>query len=207
MTIKEVEQQVDMKKANIRYYEEEGLLTPQRNKTNNYRDYSMADVEDLKKIKFLRLLDVPVKDIKEIKEGRATVAEVMRERKALLLKELKELAEVEQLCDELIRRGDTFEQLDVTLIDLQSGFFKMRGAKIMRLDKIYRLESYRKVFVRIGQTVFLLYYPVMLTLKLVMHINIPFWISAPLLIIALGAVAAMGVIDYRILHYKDETGR
>ena len=207
MTIKEVEQQVDMKKANIRYYEEEGLLTPQRNKTNNYRDYSMADVEDLKKIKFLRLLDVPVKDIKKIREGRATVAEVMRERKALLLKELKELAEVEQLCDELIRRGDTFEQLDVTLIDLQSGFFKMRGAKIMRLDKIYRLESYRKVFVRIGQTVFLLYYPVMLTLKLVMHINIPFWISAPLLIIALGAVAAMGVIDYRILHYKDETGR
>lgn len=207
MTIKEVEQQVDMKKANIRYYEEEGLLTPQRNKTNNYRDYSMADVEDLKKIKFLRLLDVPVKDIKKIKEGRATVTEVMRERKALLLKELKELAEVEQLCDELIRRGDTFEQLDVTLIDLQSGFFKMRGAKIMRLDKIYRLESYRKVCVRIWQTVFLLYYPVMLTLKLVMHINIPFWISAPLLIIALGAVAAMGVIDYRILHYKDETGR
>ena len=37
MTIKELEQQLQIPRANIRYYEREGLLRPQRGE-NNYRD-------------------------------------------------------------------------------------------------------------------------------------------------------------------------
>ena len=51
MNIREVEQLTGLKKANIRYYEEEGLIKPQRNEQNNYREYSPADVEILEKIK------------------------------------------------------------------------------------------------------------------------------------------------------------
>ena len=44
-------------RRNIRFYENEGLLTPARNKQNGYREYGEAEVEELKKIKLLRMLD------------------------------------------------------------------------------------------------------------------------------------------------------
>lgn len=53
MTIKEVEKLVGITSANIRFYEKEGLFTPIRNTSNNYREYTEKDVEDLKKLKFL----------------------------------------------------------------------------------------------------------------------------------------------------------
>ena len=40
MKINQVEQMVGIAKKNIRYYESEGLLSPQRNAVNGYRDYS-----------------------------------------------------------------------------------------------------------------------------------------------------------------------
>ena len=43
MTIKELEARTGMVRANIRYYEEEGLLAPRR-LDNGYRDYSEEDV-------------------------------------------------------------------------------------------------------------------------------------------------------------------
>lgn len=50
MTIQEVERQSGMTRANIRFYEEKGLLTPQR-QPNGYRDYSAADVETLRRVR------------------------------------------------------------------------------------------------------------------------------------------------------------
>ena len=59
MKINEVERLVGVTKRNIRFYEKEGLLAPDRNAENGYRDYGEADVETLKKIKLLRKLDLP----------------------------------------------------------------------------------------------------------------------------------------------------
>ena len=42
MTIKEMEELAGMPRANIRFYEAEGLLAPARN-VNGYRDYSQED--------------------------------------------------------------------------------------------------------------------------------------------------------------------
>ena len=70
MKIKDVEKQVGISKANIRFYEEEGLIHPARNQENNYREYSKADVEQLQEIKKLRLIGIPVQEIKEIYEDR-----------------------------------------------------------------------------------------------------------------------------------------
>ena len=60
MKINEVEQQVDITKKNIRFYEQQGLLSPKRNMENGYRDYSEEDVTELKKIKMLRKLSLPI---------------------------------------------------------------------------------------------------------------------------------------------------
>ena len=49
MKINEVEQQAGITKRNIRFYEQQGLLSPKRNGENGYRDYSEEDVAELKK--------------------------------------------------------------------------------------------------------------------------------------------------------------
>ena len=58
MKINEVEAAVGVTKKNIRFYEEEGLISPRREPGNGYRSYSAADVERLRRIKLLRKLDV-----------------------------------------------------------------------------------------------------------------------------------------------------
>ena len=45
MKINEVEAAVGVTKKNIRFYEEEGLISPRREPGNGYRSYSEADVE------------------------------------------------------------------------------------------------------------------------------------------------------------------
>ena len=58
MKINEVEAAVGVTKKNIRFYEEEGLISPRREPGNGYRSYSEADVERLRRINLLRKLDV-----------------------------------------------------------------------------------------------------------------------------------------------------
>ncbi len=77
MKINEVEAAVGVTKKNIRFYEEEGLITPSREPGNGYRSYSQTDVERLRRIKLLRKLDVPLAEIREMLEGRSTLAEGM----------------------------------------------------------------------------------------------------------------------------------
>ena len=65
MKIKDVEKQVGISKANIRFYEEEGLIHPARNQENNYREYSEADVEqNFRKLKKLQSDRYSVQEIK-----------------------------------------------------------------------------------------------------------------------------------------------
>mgnify|MGYP002088602053 CR=1 FL=1 len=66
MKINEVEQAVGITKRNIRFYEKEGLLSPQRDSGNGYRDYSDGDVETLRQVKLFRKLDLPLEEIRRI---------------------------------------------------------------------------------------------------------------------------------------------
>ena len=77
MKINEVEQLVGITKKNIRFYEDQGLIHPERNKTNGYRDYSEGDVSLLLKIKLLRRLAIPIEEIRRLLEGRLTLRDCM----------------------------------------------------------------------------------------------------------------------------------
>lgn len=68
MKINEAEQLLGITKANIRFYEKEGLLTPSRNESG-YREYSEADIRQLKQIVILRKLGIPVQQIADILDG------------------------------------------------------------------------------------------------------------------------------------------
>ena len=64
MKINEVEQQAGITKRNIRFYEQQGLLSPKRNLENGYREYTEEEVAELKKIKLLRKLSLPIEEIR-----------------------------------------------------------------------------------------------------------------------------------------------
>ena len=83
MKINEVEAAVGVTKKNIRFYEEEGLISPRREPGNGYRSYSAADVERLRRIKLLRKLDVPLAEIRQMLEGECTLADGMNVRVAV----------------------------------------------------------------------------------------------------------------------------
>ena len=53
MTIKELEKRSGLPRTAIRFYEQQGLITPER-RENNYRDYSEEDARTLEKVKLLR---------------------------------------------------------------------------------------------------------------------------------------------------------
>lgn len=68
MTIKDLEARSGLPRANIRYYETEGLLSPRR-LPNGYRDYSDEDAAELERIKLLRGLRLDIETIRLVQKG------------------------------------------------------------------------------------------------------------------------------------------
>ena len=76
MTIKELENKTGMTRANIRFYESEGLLSPRR-LDNGYRDYSEEDARTLEKIRLLRQLQLDLDTIRKVQQGALTLDQAL----------------------------------------------------------------------------------------------------------------------------------
>ena len=113
MKINEVEAAVGVTKKNIRFYEEEGLISPRREPGNGYRSYSEADVERLRRIKLLRKLDVPLAEIRQMLEGECTLAEGMTRQLERLNTRRTDLDEAVNFCTLLQRESVSLNELDV----------------------------------------------------------------------------------------------
>ena len=64
--INEVERKAGITKKNIRFYEEQGLISPRRNSENGYREYGDEEVHVLRRIKLLRKLGIPIEEIRQM---------------------------------------------------------------------------------------------------------------------------------------------
>ena len=115
MKINEVEAQVGITKKNIRFYEEQGLLSPRRNSENGYRDYGEAEVAVLRQIKLMRKLGVPLEEIRKMQAG-GTVADGMRRHLVTLEREQKSLEQSIQLCQSLKDREERLDALDAAAL-------------------------------------------------------------------------------------------
>ena len=67
MLLNEIIKEVGMTKRAVKYYEEKGLLSVDKD-SNGYRNYSMQDVKTLKKISVYRKLGIGIKDIQTLLE-------------------------------------------------------------------------------------------------------------------------------------------
>lgn len=112
MKINEVEALSGIPKKNIRFYEEQGLLSPRRNPENGYRDYGDSDVEVLRRIRLLRKLDVPIDEIRLMLSGAHTVGDGMRRHLICLERQQRNLQQAAELCQELSSQDIPISQLD-----------------------------------------------------------------------------------------------
>ena len=115
MKINEVEAQVGITKKNIRFYEEQGLLSPRRNSENGYRDYGEAEVTVLRQIKLMRKLGVPLEEIRRMQAG-GTVADGMRRHLVTLERERSSLEQSILLCQSLKNREERLDALDAAAL-------------------------------------------------------------------------------------------
>ncbi|MCF2619776.1 MerR family transcriptional regulator [Oscillibacter valericigenes] len=110
MNSKEIEQRSGLTRANIRYYEQEGLLAPAR-RENKYRDYSEEDLETLLRIALLRNLGFSLDEIRRLQSGELELAAAMRERSAALEAEGQRLLTAKSVCDAISREVTSYSAL------------------------------------------------------------------------------------------------
>ncbi len=111
LKINEVEAQVGITRKNIRFYEEQGLLSPRRDSGNGYRDYGPEEVETLRRIKLMRKLGVPLEEIRRMQAG-GTVGDGMRRHLVTLEREQRGLEQSIALCGRLKDREERLDALD-----------------------------------------------------------------------------------------------
>lgn len=109
--IKEVEELTGISRQNIRYYEKQGLLTPHRNRTNAYREYSDQDIWRLKQIKFFRKLNMPIEEIRKLMNGDITLLEAVERQKEQLADERSQLEAALKFCGKI--KESSLEEMNV----------------------------------------------------------------------------------------------
>lgn len=102
MTIREIEALSGMTRANIRFYESEGLLTPNRME-NGYRDYTRSDLDTLHKIRLLRALGLGIDEIRKLSAGETALGEALESRLSAMQEEQRTLVRAEEVARAMLR--------------------------------------------------------------------------------------------------------
>lgn len=111
MKIKAVEELLGLTRANIRFYEDKGLLSPDRSE-NRYREYNDTDIERLKKIIILRKMGVSIDNIRALFEGSAQLSDILKKQASELQAEIERLNGALTLCNTLCQSGISINALD-----------------------------------------------------------------------------------------------
>lgn len=135
MKINQVEELVGITKKNIRFYEEQGLISPERNKENGYREYSLKDVDLLNKIKLLRRLEVPIEEIRKLENDEVSMADCLDRHISHFTHKQKELDIMKEMCKEIMEANISFGEMQADsyldgMKDLEKG-----GVRFMDVNK------------------------------------------------------------------------
>ena len=96
-------------RANIRYYEQKGLIAPKR-MGNGYRDYGEEDVRTLERVKLLHALGCSVEEIRQMKDGSRGPADILGER--AFEREMETAGQEREICGAICTGGAKFFDLD-----------------------------------------------------------------------------------------------
>ena len=143
MRIREVEERVGITKKNIRFYEEQGLLKPDREAGNGYREYSQYDVDTLMRIKLLRSLNVPISEIRRVQSGSLTLSDCMKRHRISLEREKENIDRICDMADMLEDAGCSFDTLEVGEYFSVMEEMKKKGTRFMDVRKNDQIKRRR----------------------------------------------------------------
>lgn len=135
MKINQVEELVGITKKNIRFYEDQGLIKPERDPENRYREYSMGDVEKLLRIKLLRQLDVPCETIRKVTNGELSLDSCMAGHMDVLSKRQTDLEHAKEICGRLKDEVNNLTDLNASGYLEEMERLKKGGAHFMNIQK------------------------------------------------------------------------
>lgn len=138
MNIKELERLTGVTKQNIRFYEKKGLLTPDRNPQNDYREYTEDDVAILQTIKMFRKLEISVEDIRRILNQEVELGDMIEKHLKELTDQQSHLKASIEICRQLTDKN--LESLNVPEVLEKMQEIERRGGKFMDI-----IEDYKKV--------------------------------------------------------------
>lgn len=111
MQIQTIEQKTGLDRATIRYYEQEGLISPQRLQ-NGYRDYSEKHLQDLMKIKLLRQLGLSLEAIQQLIEGEDCLNSVLKNQLIVLKEHKAQIENAEAICKMIVDDNVTYQTIE-----------------------------------------------------------------------------------------------
>ena len=138
MKIQQVEELVGITKKNIRFYEDQGLLTPGRAE-NGYREYHSEEIRRLKQIKFLRKLFVPIEEIRLVLNGEQTLETCLKHQQAEIDRQRANLDEIANITEGLLESRADKEDITLDQLDVDAC-----------LENIARLEKEGKEFMNVN---------------------------------------------------------
>ncbi len=111
MDVREVERSTGLSRANIRFYEKEGLIEPRR-RENGYRDYSPEDVKTLLRVKLLRRLMISVEEIRSLQEAREDLGALLDRKMEELRRKQQEIMAAQRVCERMREDGMSYAGLE-----------------------------------------------------------------------------------------------
>ena len=111
MNIQEVESKTQLNRANIRFYEKEGLIAPER-RSNGYRNYSQEDVDALLRIKLLRELGFSLQAVGQVQRGEADFQELLARRIRETEREERRQQSIRAVCTSMREEGVQYATLN-----------------------------------------------------------------------------------------------
>lgn len=193
MRINEVAELCGLPKKTIKYYEEEKLIIPKRNSTNNYREYDEYDIRVLREIKLLRKLGFSINSIR-------TVLDKPEELKVLFENHIKEIdntiysmKKTKDICLNILSDNNESDSVDFANYLERISNMEQEGYRFM--DENAKERKFKRdskstiifitivVLVLIGSTIFLKYgnfigLALFLTINVVLLVLLVSWHSS-----------------------------
>lgn len=185
MKINEVEQTIGITKKNIRFYEQQGLLSPSRNLSNGYRDYSPEDILVLRQVKLLRKLGIPIEEIKKLQNHYLTLEDCLKRHLITLERESKNLEAVQGFCRRLIAEDATLETLDLTQVLADMENMEEGGTRFMDIRKKDKKLRKKNAFIAAAIAIAVMLVPIGLMLWAITQEPVPLFVVILFILIPL----------------------
>lgn len=202
MTIKEIEMLSGMDRANVRFYERKGFITPER-LDNGYRDYSDDDLQILLRIKLLRSLHIPLDEILALKDGSENLADTLTKQITRLEQEQQGALYAQNVCRAIQKDRATFADLDAqkyldgidrSMTETGNPYFTVRGDELPYVFHPWRRYLARMLDISLYNALWSVF------LAVVFHVNLEAGSNIRNIIGSFMAIAIMLVLEPLLLH-------